>query len=127
MDNNLILILQEFEELKGQFVITESWEIERLIAIGDDEQDYYYVTYDGRKTKWSTCVGSIIPLKDRLTEKEYNKFISRAKLNHLDQVSNWGSRENSDADKFSKQHKQESEQLLGENDKYLTEICWDLN
>ena len=80
MDSNLKRILDEFEELKGQFVITESWEIERLIAIGDDEQDYYYVTYDGRKTKWNTCVGSVIPLKGRLTESEYNKFIRIAKL-----------------------------------------------
>ena len=76
MDSNLQKILSEFEELKGQFVITESWDIERLIAIGDDEQDYYYVTYNGRETKWNTCVGSVIPLKGRLTEKEYGKFIN---------------------------------------------------
>jgi hypothetical protein len=125
MDNNLILILQEFEELKGQFVINHDT-VERLIAIGSDEQDYYYITYDGRKLIWNTCVGRIIPLKGKIDEKHYNEFIRLAKLNHYDQVSNWG-KENSDADKFSKQHKQELEQLLGENDKYLTEICWDLN
>ena len=46
MDNNLKEILEEFEILKGQFVITSSWEIERLIAIGEDDQDYYWVTYN---------------------------------------------------------------------------------
>jgi hypothetical protein len=122
MESNLQRILSEFENLKGQFVITESWEIERLIAIGDDEQDYYYVTYDGRKTKWNTCVGSIIPLKGRLTEKEYNKFISRAKLNHFDQVGVWGHDE-----EFAIQHKVEVTRLDARDDKYLTDICWDLN
>lgn len=122
MDSNLKIIIQEFEELKGQFVITEGWEIERLIAIGDDQQDYYYVTYDGRKTKWNTCVGSVIPLKNRLTEKEYNKFIGIAKLNHFDQVGVWGHDEN-----FANQHKIEVTKLNDKSDKYLTEICWDLN
>jgi hypothetical protein len=122
MDSNLQRILKEYEAHKGQFVITESWEIERLIAIGDDEQDYYYVTYDGRKTKWNTCVGSIIPLKNRLSEKEYNKFISRAKLNHFDQVGVWVSSE-----EFATQHKTEVTKLNGDYDKYLTDICWELN
>lgn len=121
MDSNLDRILKEFEELKGQFVITESWEIERLIAIGDDEQDYYYVTYNGRETKWNTCVGGLIPLKKRLTEKEYNKFISRAKLNHWDRGV-WGKYD----EEFVTNHKQEMSKLNG-NDKFLTEICWDLN
>jgi hypothetical protein len=88
--------------------------------------DYYWITYDGRKLKWNTCVGRVMPLKGHLRDKDYAELVRLAKLNHYDQVSNWG-KENSDADKFSKQHKQESEQLLGENDKYLTEICWDLN
>lgn len=121
MDSNLKRILDEFEAHKGQFVLTESWEIERLIAIGDDEQDYYYVTYDGRKTKWNTCVGSIIPLKDRLTEKEYNKFISIAKLNHWDQIGALDHK-----GEFVVTHKAVVTKVNG-TDKYLTDICWDLN
>lgn len=121
MSDNLNRILSEFEELKGQFVITESWDIERLIAIGDDEQDYYYVTYNGRTTKWNTCVGSVIPLKGRLTEKEYEKFIRIAKLNHWDQGV-WGVCN----EKLVNEHKEEVSKVNG-TDKYLTEICWDLN
>lgn len=121
--SNLQKILTQFEELKGQFVITESWEIERLIAIGDDEQDYYYVTYDGRTTKWNTCVGAIIPLKGRLLGEEYNKFIGRAKLNHFDQAGVWGH-----DNEWASTHKEEVTKLKGvNNDKYLTDICWDLN
>ena len=36
MEENLIKILAEFEKLKGQFVLTDSWKVERLIAIVKD-------------------------------------------------------------------------------------------
>jgi hypothetical protein len=110
-------ILDEFEELKGQFVITESHEIERLIAIGDDDMDYYWVTYDGRKTKWNTCVGGLIRLKGKIDDKDYQKFIRIAKLNSWDQ--------NKD-DELRSWHKQQMMEVNG-TDKFLTEICWDLN
>ena len=35
MEDNLKIILEEFEKLKGQFVITDLWTIERLVAIGE--------------------------------------------------------------------------------------------
>jgi hypothetical protein len=34
MDDSLKRILDEFERLKGQFVITDNWDVQRLIAIG---------------------------------------------------------------------------------------------
>jgi len=83
--SNLKLILEQFEKLKGQFVITDSWKIERLVGIGDDKEDWYYLTYDGRKLKWNTCVGRIVPLKGKIDDKDYNEFIRMAKLNHYDQ------------------------------------------
>lgn len=82
---NLKLILEEYEKLKGQFVITSSWEIERLVGIGDDKEDWYYLTYDGRKLKWNSCVGGLMPLKGKLDDKDYNELIRIAKLNHYDQ------------------------------------------
>lgn len=139
MDSNLKLILAEFDKLKGQFVITESWKVERLIAIGTDEQDYYYVTYNGRKLTWNTCVGRIIPLKGKIDDKHYNEFIRLAKLNHFDQPTIWGNNpddlvEQKEGDKSSpitykvnsENHKRLMECLKG-NDKFLSEVCWDLN
>lgn len=82
---NLPIIMQQFEELKGQFVITASWEIERLLGIGDDGEDWYYLTYNGRKLKWNTCVGRIVTLKGKLDDKDYDEFVRIAKLNHYDQ------------------------------------------
>lgn len=87
MDENLKKILSEFDKLKGQFVITESHVVHRLIAIGTDETDYYYITYDGRKKHWNTCVGRIIPLKGKIDDEHYNEFIRLAKLNHNDQAT----------------------------------------
>ena len=76
MDENLKKILDEFEKLKGQFVITCSWEIERLVAVGQDDMDYYYITYDGRKLKWNTCVGRLMPLKGFLRDDDWGTLMN---------------------------------------------------
>lgn len=126
MDSNLKLILEEFEVLKDQFVITQSHRIERLIAIGSDEMDYYWVTYDGRKLTWNTCVGGLVPLKGYLREKDYSNLIRSAKLNHGDQTSLWFKKENETSAEARKNHKDKLTLFKGE-DKFLTDICWDLN
>lgn len=117
-DENLKGILEEFEKLKGQFVITDEWKIERLVAIGDDGEDWYYVTYDGKNLHWSSCVGKIIPLKGYIKNKDYDGFIRLAKLNAYDQI-------------FDKEtFKIALDKYLStydENSKFITELCWDLN
>lgn len=117
MDNKEI-ILKEFRDMKGQFVITDTWKVERLIAIVEDEMDYYYMTYDGRKSKLYTCVGSIIKLKNKIEDKNYQNFIRLARLNHFDQID-IGSSENIE-------YKKSIETLVLPN-KLLTEVYWDLN
>lgn len=82
---NLPKILEEYEKLKGQFVITDGWKIERLVGIGDDTTDWYYLTYNGRKLTWNTCVGGLVQLKGKIDDKHYNEFIRLAKLNHYNQ------------------------------------------
>lgn len=130
MDSNLKIFLNEFENMKGQFVITESSNIERLIAIATDEQDYYYVTYDGRQTRWNSCVGSIIQLKNKINDADYARLIYSAKLNHLDQSTAFGGSSKDEKIKneilkMNIQHKNKMVEVSGE-DKFLTEICWDL-
>lgn len=77
-------IYKQFQELKTQFVITTSHTIERLVAVGTDDYDYYWITYDGRKLTWSSCVGKIIPLKGFLKDEHYRDFEISAVLNHQD-------------------------------------------
>ncbi len=115
MDSHIKPILRKFKQLKGQFVITESHEVERLIAIGDDGDDYYWITFNGRILTWNTCVGGLVPLKGYLRKKDYNKFVSSAKLNHWDQIS-----------PDIEQVKIELTTLKNKH-KFVTEVCWDLN
>jgi hypothetical protein len=130
MDKNLIKILDEFNELKGQFVITDRWKIERLVAIAEDDMDYYYVTYDGRDLNWQTCVGRIMPLKGYIRQKDYDYFIHIAKLNHYDQ---YDLNTNGNIDIFleslreyiSKKYDEKNKQYS--NNEFITEFCWDLN
>jgi hypothetical protein len=129
MNDNKGGIIEEFERLKGQFVINASWKIERLVAIGEDEWDYYWITYNGRKLTWNTCVGGLMPLKGHLQDKDYNELVRLAKLNHYDQPNLWMPRDDEKiktTKSFNDQHKREVV-VLGEGDELLTEICWDLN
>lgn len=122
MEDNLKIILEEFEKLKGQFVINDMWNIERLIAIGDDGDDWYYITFDGRNIHWLSCVGRIMPLKGYLRDKDYNELIRLAKLNHWDQLYINGDKEK---DFFNAVDKEISG--YSDNHKFMTELCWDLN
>ena len=126
--DNKTLILAEFERLKGQFVIVESlsWKVERLVAVGEDDVDYYWITYDGRRLNWHTCVISPIQLKGRLPDRDYNRLVKNAKMNDYDQITLWS---NSDPDKFmefNEAHKAEISKLR-EGESLLTPICWYIN
>lgn len=119
MDNRTI-ILKEFEQLKGQFVITMSWKIERLVAIGTDDDDYYWVTYNGKRLTWSSCVGKIIPLKGVLQDDDYNEFERIADLNHHDRFILNGDEHTMNIETYK------SELMLDYtgNDKLLTDIIF---
>lgn len=78
--DNLTSILNEFEKLKGQFVICH-YEVMQLIAISEDNIDYYYALYDGRKIRLHSCVGSITQLKDKIDKSDYDEMVRVAKLN----------------------------------------------
>lgn len=128
MTDNKTLILNQFEENKGQFIIMGN-KVVRLIAIGEDTEDYYYVTYDGRTSHWHSCVGSYIVLKNKIDDKDYNEFIRLAKLNHYDQTTFFSPQTEEEKKKqseFATEHKKWMEHEEGEN-RYLTPFCWDLN
>ena len=116
---------QEWEEHKGEFVLTQSHTLSRFIAIGYDGDDYYYVTYDGREITWNSAVGKLIYLKGKLDDYDYNSFIRLAKLNHWDQISVWSEGKEQD-EELVKEHRKKLT-THDEGDQYLTDICWDLN
>lgn len=125
MEDNLSSIKTEFENRKGQFVITDSWKIERLVAVGEDEMDYYWITYNGRKFTWNTCVGRIVPLKGYIRDTDYNEFVRLAKLNHFDQATLWGNKLTEESELFVQNHIAELF-ALPEDHKFLTPVCLDI-
>ena len=126
MTDNKTLILQEFEQLKGQFIINDSHQIERLVAVGEDDMDYYWITYNGRQLTWHSCVGRVVPLKGYLRENDYAEFIRLAKLNHFDQVTLWGNTEPTKAKEAVDAHLTDLLTLPNDH-QFLTSVCLDLN
>jgi hypothetical protein len=122
-------ILEEFEGLKGQIVLFMHGKPERLVAVGTDEWDYYWIGYDGRELKWHTCLERVIPLKGYIRDEDYNEMVRLSSINDFDQPNLWSPRDDEKKEKiqqFNEEHKKEVV-VLGEKDSLLTEICWDLN
>lgn len=131
MDGNLKKILEEFEQLKGQMVLSHSGTVYRLIAIGDDEHDYYYVLWDGRKTRWETCVGWISPLKGKIDDRYYDEFVRVHKLNALDSIELFhmimrDPSKKEEVAAINEKAKNEAMTLTPKHS-FLTEVCWDIN
>ena len=81
------LIIKKYQEHQGQFVmLSSSLDVVRIVSIAEDEWDYLWVGWDGRKFKLYTCLEHIIPLKGHLRDSDYNILVKDAKLNHYDQV-----------------------------------------
>lgn len=116
---NLMIIKKEFEEHKGEFVLTQSHKLERFIGLGYDQEDYYWITFDGTKLTWNTCVGSLIYLKGKIDEKDYNEFVRCAKLNHND-CATWI------PDAAKEEFKKELLELKDPKSKYLVEPYMEL-
>jgi hypothetical protein len=132
MSDNKKLIIEEFESLKGQFVISVDWKVKRLVGVVEDDMDYYWLLYDGRKFSMDSCVGRVVPLKGKLEDKDYNEFVRLAYLNHFDIIGYYCREEDKEEEmSVSENHKRQIvEDLLreGENQNYLlTEICWELD
>ena len=122
-------ILEEFEGLKGQIVLFMHGKPERLVAVGTDEWDYYWIGYDGRELKWHTCLERVIPLKGYIRDEDYNEMVRLSSINDFDQPNLWSPRDDEKKEKIKKLNEDHKKEVvvLGEKDSLLTEICWDLN
>lgn len=124
MNDNLRIIKNEFKKHKGQYVINNG-EVQRFIAIATDDDDYYYVFWDGRKAVWSSCVGTFVPLKGKIDARHYDEFGRLAKLNDYDFLGEL------DTEKFVYMGNPDEVKARVESvktpDRYLCEVCWDLN
>jgi hypothetical protein len=128
MTDNRKLILDEFESLKGQFVIACDWKVKRLLGVVEDDMDYYWLLYDGRKFSLDSCLCGLVRLKGKISDKDYNEFVRLAYLNHYDLIHYDKEFDNYN---FCVSHKEEivSDLLKDQENKnsMITEICWELN
>jgi hypothetical protein len=78
-------IIDVFEKHKGEFVLSHG-KVFRLIGVLEDDIDYYWILFDGKKISYDSCVGKFTQLINKIDDNDYNEFIRLAKLNHWDLV-----------------------------------------
>ena len=130
MDNKQI-IQEEFQRLKGQFVISARL-VYRFIGLLEDDCDYYYILLNARhELEFHTCVGAIIPLKGFIEDSHYESLVRTEKMNcptspdfHL--YRNLGHYEKANYI-LETVHGHAKEILKDPTHKLLSMLCWDVN
>jgi hypothetical protein len=124
--DNLTIFTNEFNKLKGQFVICSD-RVYRFIGLADDGEDYYYVLYNGRKITLHSCVGRLTPLKGYIPNRDYDEMIRLAKYNHFDQSDLWGCGDEDVEEmvKFNEKHKAEITDWKGT--RFILGPHWEIN
>lgn len=121
-----------FKAHRGQHMITPNMTIERLVALGTDETDYYWVFFNGRKLSYIDVSSDIIEIKDQLYKRTYKSIIRNAEYDHLDQPKAFNNKIKRDNEitqtmkEFNEKFKKDIESLKSPI-RYITNICWDLN
>lgn len=122
--SNLEIIKKEFDELKGQLVLVD-FEVKRFIGIVEDEWDYYYCLYDGRKLVLHSILIRMTPLKGVIPQADYEEMVRICKLNHYDQPTIYNVRE--DMTNFNQEHKDSLLSNWDESTKFICDPEWELN
>lgn len=80
-------IFNQYYLHKGEIVL-DVFDVVRLIELEMDDDDYYYVFNDRKKIFWSSCVGSFIPLRNKITDVEYKRLESWFNMNDFSYTYN---------------------------------------
>ena len=73
MDTNLEIFQEIFDNLKGELVICD-FSVYRLIAMVEDEYDYYYLLFDGKELYLFSCLINLIRLKNQIDDEDYSEM-----------------------------------------------------
>ena len=69
----------------NEIVIDNGTEVKRLVGVASDNDDHYYVLEDIKgKRIYSSCVGRLIILKNKINDDEYEYMESLYVRNHSD-------------------------------------------
>ncbi len=129
MTNTEREIREEFEECKGQIVLMHG-KTARLVAIGEDGHDFYWITFDGHKVHWTSCLIAFIRLKGRIDDKDYANLVRDCEYNDWDQSHHMFSLDQPMTTEHLHLIEEKRKALMkagtGTNDRYLA-IHWDIN
>ena len=129
MEKNRISTIETFKELGGQHVIVHD-SILRFIGIGEDEHDYLYIMWDGRKVSYFVILSRISQIKDKIDSDHYKDMVSTSKLNHFDSIELY-SPSTEHAKRINKINsdslKQEIKDEIETSVKLLADLNWEIN
>lgn len=76
--------IKEFSKWHNHICVLYDMEIVRLVGLGEDEYDLYYIVqHKGyEQVSWCTAVGWIYSLKGMLPEEKYKRLENHWELNH---------------------------------------------
>jgi hypothetical protein len=73
-------IFKFYQKHKNELVLN-LFDVVRLVGLEMDDWDYYWVFNSRREIFWSSCVGSFIPLKNSMKDKDYRYLDQIFKMN----------------------------------------------
>ena len=81
------LLLEEYEQHRGELCIPHGLEVHKLVGLEDHPDDYYWVTCDffGKK-QYLSCVGTPIWLKGCIDDNGYNGLMCSFKVHPTEDV-----------------------------------------
>ena len=81
-EQNLLKLLKLVKGNLNDIVITDSYDLKRLIGLEDDGDDYYYVYKSLHGIiSYDSCVGGFLPMKNKYSKKIYKSIDNTFKLN----------------------------------------------
>lgn len=104
----------------------------RFIGIAEDEYDYLYITWDGRKIDYHIILCHFIPLKNKIDDDDYDVMVHLSKINHLDSIDLFMPKDDAAKSELMKlnticKYDVENEIKNNKNITMLSELCWDFN
>jgi hypothetical protein len=131
MDFGKELLIKQFNQLKGQYVLINR-KVLRFIGIGEDSDDYIYIMWDGNNLSFHSGLSNIIQLKDKINKNDYLELIRMSKINHSDSLHAFLPETPKAIDLISKSAKKVKENALNNicniNKIILFDnLCWEMN
>jgi hypothetical protein len=118
-----------FDRLKGTLVLIDR-QVLRFIGIGQDQYDYLYILWDGKKITYRTILSNLIQLKNKIDKKDYDSMINSSMINDYDSKKCFNPKSDKDRVIVANANNNVKQEVLAEIDKHnidlLDDLFWDI-